>query len=68
MLSIDDFQEKVQSEQNKILKGKYDFPSMDDLNKMIYMECVIKESLRMWPVVPFIGRAIKNDYTLYCKF
>lgn len=38
--------------------------TMDDLNKMDYLDCVIKESLRMFPPVPFIGRTITQDVTL----
>ncbi|XP_067124404.1 cytochrome P450 4C1-like [Centruroides vittatus] len=36
--------------------------TVDDLLKMKYLECVIKESMRIYPPVPIIGR--KNPYEL----
>ncbi|XP_073818971.1 cytochrome P450 4d8-like [Musca autumnalis] len=33
-----------------------------NLNELKYLECVIKEGLRMFPSVPIIGRSIKDDF------
>ncbi|XP_061400141.1 cytochrome P450 4d8-like [Musca vetustissima] len=36
--------------------------SLMSLNELKYMECVIKESLRLFPPVPIIAREIKEDF------
>lgn len=33
-----------------------------DLNEMKYLECVMKESLRMHPPVPIVGRKLQSDF------
>ena len=42
--------------------GDSDRPATpNDLRQMKYLECCIKESLRIFPSVPFIGRELKED-------
>ncbi|CAK1601225.1 unnamed protein product [Parnassius mnemosyne] len=39
-------------------------PTVEDLNNMKYLECCIKESLRLYPSVPFMSRFTTEDVTL----
>lgn len=55
-------QEKVYNEQKEILfkKTKPEL-TYTDLNDMKYLEMVIKESLRLYTPIPFIGRELEED-------
>lgn len=37
---------------------------MDDLNEMVYLEMVLKETLRRFPVGPLFLRQVKEDIEL----
>uniref|UniRef100_A0A8K9XRV5 aromatase n=1 Tax=Oncorhynchus mykiss TaxID=8022 RepID=A0A8K9XRV5_ONCMY len=54
-------QRKVQQELQEVF-GVSDRPiNTEDLKKLPYLECVIKESLRLFPSVPFFARSICED-------
>jgi cytochrome P450 len=38
--------------------------TMDDLNELKYLECVLKEALRIYPAVPIIHREFTEDCTI----
>ncbi|KAK7863477.1 hypothetical protein R5R35_010513 [Gryllus longicercus] len=54
-------QEKVAEELQAIFQGSDRPPSMQDLAEMKYLERVIKETLRLYPSVPIIGRHVTQD-------
>ena len=58
------FQNKVSEELEHIFQGSDRSVTMKDLNEMKYLERVIKESLRLYPCVPFIAREITEDIQL----
>jgi cytochrome P450 len=58
------FQNKVFEELEHIFQGSDRSVTMKDLNEMKYLERVIKESLRLYPSVPAIGRETTEDIQL----
>ena len=53
---------KVVQEQKDVFKDDYEQDvTMEHLSKMKYLECCVKEGLRLYPSVPIVGRDIKRD-------
>lgn len=59
-----DSQEKALLEQKEIFGDSLQGATKDDLNKMQYLERVIKESMRIYTVVPIIARNVDKDVHL----
>ncbi|XP_075980564.1 cytochrome P450 4V2-like [Anticarsia gemmatalis] len=59
-----DAQEKVYQEQQSIFGTSTQGANKEDLQKMHYLERVIKESMRLYTVVPIIARNIDKDIYL----
>ena len=57
-------QKKLHEEMDEIF-GDSDRPAtMADISNMKYLECVVKESLRICPSVPQIGRLVEEDVNI----
>ncbi|CAH2043702.1 unnamed protein product, partial [Iphiclides podalirius] len=62
-----DAQEEVFKEQESILDGSKRAATKEDIYKMHFLERVIKESMRLYSVVPIVARNIDRDlYLPYC--
>nr|CAD7442870.1 unnamed protein product [Timema bartmani] len=59
-----EIQVRVQRELDKIFQGVSRAATMGDVQEMKYLEQVIKESLRLYPSVPFIQRHLNQDIKL----
>ncbi|KAE9551485.1 hypothetical protein FO519_005305 [Halicephalobus sp. NKZ332] len=56
-----EIQEKVHEEVKGILDSSDQEITLEDLNRMRYLEQCIREALRMFPVVPIVGRVIQEE-------
>lgn len=65
-----DVQKKILDEQADIFADNTSEISYNDLNQMKYLEMVIKETLRMYPSVPFYGRQTTEEFQIsnFLKF
>ncbi|XKL69070.1 hypothetical protein PGB90_006839 [Kerria lacca] len=59
----EDIQRKLFNEVEKITNEDEEL-SYESLQKMTYLEQIINETLRMYPIVPFLNRVCNRDYLL----
>ncbi|KAG6458682.1 hypothetical protein O3G_MSEX011017 [Manduca sexta] len=62
------FEDKIVAELDDIFGDSMRPANMEDFAKMRYLECCIKESLRLYPPVHFISRNINEPVKLSQKF
>ncbi|CAN7993824.1 unnamed protein product [Ixodes hexagonus] len=55
-------QKKVHEEMDQVFGDDWERPvTIDDIKRLKYTECVIKESMRIYPAVPLLARMIDED-------
>lgn len=59
-----EIQDKVFDEIYRILPSNSTELSLNTINDLKYLDMVVKESLRLLPVVPFIARKVSGDFKL----
>jgi cytochrome P450 len=59
---------KIRSELRELVPGLFDgsvlTPSAEQVSQLTYLEAAIKETLRLYPPVPFISKHVQNDIVL----
>ncbi|XP_013913094.1 PREDICTED: cytochrome P450 4V2 [Thamnophis sirtalis] len=56
-----EIQRKVHNELDEVFGDSDHHITMEDLKKLRYLECVIKEALRLFPSVPFFARILNQE-------
>ncbi|XP_031634229.1 probable cytochrome P450 4ac1 [Contarinia nasturtii] len=65
MLAIhQEYQERVVDEMREIFESINEPVTNDHLKRMTFLELVIKEALRHFPIVPFLGREAMADFPI----
>ncbi|XP_058443126.1 cytochrome P450 4c3-like [Malaya genurostris] len=60
--SHQEIQDRVFNEIDQIMGGDRDrIPTMQELSEMKFLECCIKETLRLYPSIPLIARRLPED-------
>ncbi|NWH77739.1 CP4V2 protein, partial [Piaya cayana] len=57
-------QKKVHRELDEVFGNTERPVTMDDLKKLRYLECVVKEALRIYPSVPMFARTLREDCSI----
>jgi len=60
-------QEKLFEELQRVFQSVDEEVTDEKMKELTYMDLVIKETMRFWPPVPFIGRALTQDMEIGTK-
>ena len=56
-----EIQKKLHDEIDQVFGNSDRSITNSDLQNLVYLECAIKETLRMFPSVPLLGRELQED-------
>jgi len=59
-----EIQKKVVEELHQVFGDSGRAPTMNDLGELKYLDCCLKETLRLYPSVPFFERYLRKDVVL----
>ncbi|KAF1753449.1 hypothetical protein GCK72_020006 [Caenorhabditis remanei] len=60
-----EYQQRVQDEMDEIFGDDFErHPNSEDIQRMVFLEQCIKETLRVTPPVPFISRKLEEDVVI----
>lgn len=59
-----DVQEKLFKELQEVFVSQDEEITDEKMNQLIYMDMVIKESMRYWPPVPYVSRHLSKNMEL----
>lgn len=54
-------QQRAYEEVRHVLKGKAAPTTISELNELKYVDCVLRETLRLYPILPFLTRKTTED-------
>ena len=63
-INLQNNKERVHEELREVLGDSKRSITMADLSELKYLECCIKEALRLYPSVPLMGRTLSEDTDL----
>ncbi|KAK1948499.1 Cytochrome P450 [Phytophthora citrophthora] len=62
---LDKIRQELKEKLPDLLTGEMRCPTLEDIQKLVYLEAVVRETLRLFPVVAVAGRSATRDVHLY---